>query len=128
MAKKIRVLLVDDEENICRSLGRRLESWGFDVVAIQSGREAVDKTKEDPADAIILDIKMPEMDGIETLRQIRSFNRDIPVIMLTAYPSESNIRQTKELGIAGFVPKGEKFSQAMDMVYTALRIHKRLKR
>ena len=123
-----KILLVDDEKNIRKTLKRRLESWGFDVVAVQRGQEAIDKTRVSSTDAIILDIKMPKMDGIETLRQIRSFNKEIPVIMLTAYPSESNICQARELGIDGFVPKGEEFSQAMDMLYTVLRIHKRLKR
>ena len=128
MAKKIQIMLVDDEKNIRKILKRRLEAEGFDVVAVQSGQEAIDKTRANPADAIILDIKMPEMDGIETLCRIRSFNKEIPVIILTAYPVGYTLCQVKELGIDGFVSKGENFSQAIDEVYTALRIHKKLKR
>jgi two-component system response regulator VicR len=127
MAKKI--LVVDDEPHILTTLKDRLEFNKYEVVTALNGREAVDKVKSDSPDAVVLDLRMPEMDGMETLQEIRKFNKDIPVLILTAYASKEIIEGFMGMGlnIAGFIPKGSEFIHSMEAVLTSLKGHKKLK-
>lgn len=120
MATK-KILIVDDEAELVKAMRIRLVSWGYDVLTATSGKEAVRLVKREMPDAIILDIMMPEMDGIEALQQIRRFNKKIPVIMLTAYSDEERFAKTKKLGIAGFIQKGAEFENASNLVRVALK-------
>ena len=104
MAKKI--LIVDDEVEILKALQIRLGSWGYDVLTTFNGKEAIQLVKKEAPNAIILDIMMPEMDGIQILRRIRAGNKKIPVLMLTAYGDDKNFEEAEKLGISGFVHKG----------------------
>lgn len=103
-----RILLVDDEGELLKALRIRLTSWGYDVITTSTGEEAIRIAKGGKKflDAIILDIMMPGIDGIETLRRIRRFDKTIPIFMLTAYTSEERMKKTEAFGISGFLPKG----------------------
>ena len=82
----LRVLVADDESLRVMSLKGQLESIGHKVIAEASnGKEAVNLARELKPDLAILDIKMPEMDGIEALRQIKEKRPDLPVVLSTAY-------------------------------------------
>jgi len=81
---ELKVLVVDDEEDIVEVLQDRLESYGFTVVSARTGLEALKKLSREKVDGIFLDIKMPEMDGLETLGEIRKKDQKIPVIIITA--------------------------------------------
>jgi len=116
-----RILLVDDEPELLKAMRVRLASWGYDVLTAANGKEAIQLVEKEVPDAIILDIMMPEMDGIETLKRIRDFNKKIPVFMLTAYPSEERIENTKSLGISAFIPKGTEFDNASHYIQVALK-------
>ena len=118
MAKKI--LVVDDEPHILKTLKDRLEFNKYEVITALNGREAIDKVKSDSPDAVVLDLRMPEMDGMETLREIRKFNRNIPVLILTAYATKENIKDAMELDISGFIPKGSEFIDSLEAVFTVL--------
>jgi DNA-binding response OmpR family regulator len=84
MSKKL-VLVVDDEENIRLLYKEELVEEGFDVMLAETGFEAIDIVKNNDVDIVILDIKMPKIDGIETLRLLKEENRDLPVILCSAY-------------------------------------------
>jgi len=116
-----RILLVDDEPALLKAMRIRLASWGYDVLTATNGKEAIQLFKKEVPDAIILDIMMPEMDGTETLRRIRQFDKKVPVFMLTAYPSEGRMHNTGSLGISAFIPKGTEFENASDFVRAALK-------
>ncbi len=116
-----RILLVDDEEELLKAMKIRLASWGYDVLTAANGKEAIQLVKKEVPDAIILDIMMPEMDGIETFKRIRQFNKKIPVFMLTAYGDEERFEKTSRLGIAGFIHKGTEFGNASEFIRVALR-------
>jgi two-component system response regulator AtoC len=79
-----RVLLVDDEEDIVEVIQDRLEAYGFTVTTAGTGLEALQKLSVEKFDGIFLDVKMPEMGGIEALEEIRKTDKQIPVIIITA--------------------------------------------
>lgn len=86
MKKKIRILLVDDEEQFVTNLARILEVRGFDVTGVYSGYDAVDTVKYGGGfDVVVLDVKMPGMDGLATLGEIKKWAPDTEVIMLTGH-------------------------------------------
>ena len=80
---KIRV--VDDEKNILKLYKAELEDEGYNVVTANSGKEALEVFRQENPDLVTLDIMMPDIDGIQVLRQLKQENPQIPVIMLTAY-------------------------------------------
>jgi CheY-like chemotaxis protein len=80
----LKVLVVDDEEDIVEVLQDRLEFYGFTVVTAGNGREALKNLSEEKFDGVFLDLKMPEMDGIEALQHIRKIDKKIPIIIITA--------------------------------------------
>ncbi|VAW37416.1 Response regulator receiver [hydrothermal vent metagenome] len=79
------ILLVDDEESIHLLYSDELEEDGYKVYSAYSGEEALEKLREISADLVILDINMPGMNGLETLRQIKELNPALPVILCSAY-------------------------------------------
>lgn len=83
MSKKI--LVVDDEENIRLLYKEELTEEGYDVTLAENGFDAIDIIKKDNIDLVVLDIKMPKIDGIETLRLLKEERRDLPVILCSAY-------------------------------------------
>ena len=84
-----RVVVADDEENIRTLVGSYLRAEGYDVVTAENGAEAVDLVRRRQPDLVVLDILMPGIDGIEALREIRTFS-DVYVIMLTARAEETD--------------------------------------
>ncbi len=82
---KRKVLVVDDEENIRLLFKEELEEEGYEVDTASNGLEALEKVKATSFDIIVLDIKMPVMDGIQALNAIKNTNKDQPVILCSAY-------------------------------------------
>ena len=83
--KNARLLVVGDEENIRLLFKEELEEEGLEVDLASNGLEALDKLKEGRFDLVVLDIKMPGMDGIQALNEIKNANKDQPVILCSAY-------------------------------------------
>ena len=80
-----KILVIDDEENIRLLYKEELEDAGYEVTVASSAEEALEKFRKQPPDAITLDIKMPDMDGIELLRIMKDECRDIPIVLCSAY-------------------------------------------
>jgi len=80
----LKVLVVDDEEDVVEVIQDRLEAYGFTVVTAGNGLEALKKLSAERFDGVFLDVKMPEMGGIEALEEIRKRDREIPVIIITS--------------------------------------------
>lgn len=104
MTKKIKVLMVDDEEKFRSTTRKILDRRGFDTLLAGSGEEALDQLKNEP-DVVVLDIKMPGMDGHETLREIRERRPDLPVIMLTGHGAMPSAREALKHGANDYLTK-----------------------
>lgn len=115
-----KILLVDDEVNFVKLIGERIRSWGYEVIESFSGKEALGILKKKKPDIIVLDYRMPEKDGIATLRDVRKINKAIPVVMFTAYPDEKSIAETEKLGISAYVPKLNVYADSQDSLKSAL--------
>ncbi len=101
---RIKVLLVDDEAQFRATTEKVLSRRGFEVLLAADGREALQKAKLNP-DVIILDIRMPGMDGLEALREIKQITSDVPVIMLTGHGSGPAAEQALKEGAFDFLAK-----------------------
>jgi DNA-binding response OmpR family regulator len=104
-----KVLLVDDEEDFVEMLSLRLQELGEKVAAAYSGQEGLDILTSTPIDVVILDIKMPGMDGIETLREIKKQFPLVEVIMLTGHGSTETAVQGMKLGAFDYLMKPADF-------------------
>lgn len=102
---KIRVLLVDDEKEFIESLSQRLELREFDVKTSTSGDEALSLLQKEEFDVIILDVLMPNKDGITTLKEIKALNPLIHVIMLTGNATVENAIEGMKLGAYDYLMK-----------------------
>jgi DNA-binding NtrC family response regulator len=102
---KANILLVDDEEEFLKVLSQRLEGRGMKVDTSTTGEAAIEKAKAKGFDAIVLDLAMPGVDGIETLKRIKSENPDLQIIMLTGHASvDKGVEAIKE-GAVDFMEK-----------------------
>jgi DNA-binding NarL/FixJ family response regulator len=105
--KKIKVLLVDDHA-IMRDGISAILSLHYDIDMIgeaSEGQEAIEKTRELSPDVVIMDVAMPDMDGIEATRRIRKQSPNVRVIMLTQYDNKEYVLSAIKAGAAGYVPK-----------------------
>jgi DNA-binding NtrC family response regulator len=100
-----RILVVDDEEIVIRSCQRILSSGDFQVDAAHNGLEALEKINEEDYDMLILDIKMPKMNGIEVLQRVKEARPDIDVIMITGLNQIETAVQAMKLGAFDYLPK-----------------------
>jgi two-component system NtrC family response regulator len=99
------ILIVDDEKNYLLILSAVLEEEGFEVLTALSGREALDIQKTSDLDLILTDMKMPEMDGIELLENLKAVNPDIPVIVMTAHGTVDKAVEAMQKGAYTYVLK-----------------------
>ncbi len=102
---KIRVLLVDDEKEFVDLVAQRLASRDFDVSTVNSGEEAIEKIKEYNFDVVILDILMPGMSGIDTLRAIKQLKPLTEVILLTGHAAVDTAIEGMKLGAYDYLTK-----------------------
>ena len=101
----VRVLIVDDEEDFATAIADRLSKRGFQTSAVFSGREALQAVKETEYDAVVLDLKMPGMDGLQTLQEIRKIDPEVQILVLTGHGTVSAGIGGMQLGAADFLQK-----------------------
>ena len=105
-----RVLLVDDEKDFVEMLSLRLNESGEKVIAAHSGKECLEKLEKTDVDVVILDIKMPGMDGIETLKEIKKRFPLVEVIMLTGHGTTETAVKGMKLGAIDYLLKPADFN------------------
>ncbi|MBI1928291.1 response regulator [Candidatus Poribacteria bacterium] len=99
------ILIVDDEKNIRLTLSQSLESLGLETDTAVNGEEALAKLKEKEFGLMLLDLKMPGMDGMEVLRRVRKIRPDIRIIMITAHGTIESAVEAMKLGAVDFIQK-----------------------
>jgi len=122
MEKKVKILVVDDDETVLDFLKEVVESQGYTFLRAASGKEAIDKIKEGRPNLVVLDIVMPGLDGLEVLRLIRNEDKNLPVVMLTAYGTNERVKEAMKLNVSGFIPKGASVKEATSKIRTVLNI------
>jgi two-component system response regulator (stage 0 sporulation protein F) len=128
MNKNIKILLTDDEEDFRKTMKFWLESKGYSVDCADNGEIAVRMIQEATPNIVFLDLNMPVLDGLQTLKKIREFNKDLPVIIISAYADDPRLREANSYGISGVFYKGKDFKEWLSLLETALRMHKKLKK
>ncbi|WP_300459088.1 response regulator [Desulfobacula sp.] len=106
-----KVLIVDDEKDFVEMFSLRLEKQGEKVSTAHSGREALEVLEHEPIDVVILDIRMPGMDGIDTLRQIKKRYPIVEVILLTGHGSTETAVEGMKLGAFDYLMKPADFEE-----------------
>ena len=119
---KIRVLLVDDEKEFVEALAERLEMRNFEVFIAFTGKEALSAIREKEQDVIVLDVKMPGMDGIDVLREIKRSKPLVEVIMLTGFASVPSAIEGMKLGAFDFLLKP---TETKDLIEKIEKAHAR---
>ena len=119
---KINILIVDDEIDLCQNLSELLEEEEkYNVSIANNGKEGLIKIKEEIPDLVLLDIKMPEMNGIEILEKIKAIDKDTLVIMLTAYQTVDSAVKSMKLGAYDYITKPFEFEKLKISIKRALR-------
>jgi two-component system response regulator AtoC len=115
-----KILAVDDEPAILELLSRGLGDEGYRVLAVDSGEGAVAKVREEKPEVVLLDMRMPGMDGIETLGRIRQFDKESSIIILTAYGSMDTVVEAMKLGAYDYITKPFDLEKLKSLIKGAL--------
>lgn len=103
--KRKRILVIDDERSIRFLLREVLEDEGYHCLEAESAIKGMEMLDEENPDLIILDIQMPQMNGLEAVKKIRKINGDVPVLMLSAFSHMENVIENMGVNVQGFIPK-----------------------
>lgn len=101
----MKILVVDDDAIVIKSCRRILESEGFEVSTVPSAEQALEAVKNSDFDLLLIDVKMPERDGMYLLREIKKNWPEMPSIVMSGYPTPETIAEVLRLGASLFIPK-----------------------
>jgi DNA-binding NtrC family response regulator len=116
MSDRTRILVVDDDRRMVRTMHDILRLNGYDVVIAHSGDEAVEQAKLSPPDCVLMDLKMPGIDGVDALKAIRDVCPGMPVILMSAYASEEQVSEAKRHGAAAVLTKPIDIQQVLSFL------------
>jgi len=122
--KNIRVLLVDDEVEFVETLVKRMKKRGLDVHGVKSGEEAIEALEHSQPEVVVMDVKMPGMNGIEVLKIIKKLNPLVEVIMLTGHASLELAMQGMESGAYDYLMKPMDLDELLYKIEDAFDSHK----
>ncbi|MFH1683780.1 MAG: response regulator [Candidatus Margulisiibacteriota bacterium] len=105
MSKADKILVVDDEQAVCDVLKKFLGKKGYTGLTALSGQEALEIIKNEKPKIVLLDIRMPEMNGIEVLKKIREIDQQIGIVMITAVHEEETAKKCIKLGAYDYITK-----------------------
>ena len=116
MPSQTSVLVVDDDVNFCKTLSKILEKKGYAVTTAENGQRAVDLVKERAFDVILMDVKMPVMNGVEAYKKIRQIRKSETVIFMTAFSIEDLIKETVKAGAYAVLKKPFDIDTVVNMI------------
>ena len=123
MNEKRRVLIVDDDPEFRKAMGRMFERSGYDVEIAGDGQEALKEISNKTYDLIISDLRMPKLDGVELMGEIRRRGLVTPIIFLTAYGEVESYMDLMNLGAFEYVNKPVKSQEILDVARRAIEAH-----
>jgi len=116
-----KILVIDDEPNVRTLLEMRLRHQGYEVLIADNGRKGLQLYRQEHPDVIVLDLRMPELDGVTVLKEIRGVDLKQPVIIFTGDITPSVERQVRALGVNDFIIKGSSMNLLMDTLKSLLK-------
>jgi len=117
-----KILVIDDEEKMCWALERALSQEGYQVVTATRGLQGIELAKKSEPSLVILDLKMPDIGGIEVLKQIKEINSSLPVIMITAHGSIDTAIEAMKIGATDYITKPFKLEEIKLQIAKALNL------
>ena len=114
-----KILIVDDERDFVTALAKRLRAHGWEADTADGGKEALEKVAASDFTAIILDLKMPGLDGIETLKRLKQINPDLQIILLTGHGSIRDGVDAMKHGALDFLEKPADFTGLLEKINAA---------
>lgn len=117
--RKIKLLIADDEREFASTLVTRLEIRNFAVKMVHSGHDALEAIDKDKPDVLLLDLKMPDLDGLEVLARLREHHKELKVIILTGHGSFEAGREGMELGAYDYLMKPIELGKLIEVVQAA---------
>ena len=117
-----RILVIDDEERMCWALDRALSNEGYQVVTATRGLQGIALAQKAEPSIVILDLKMPDIDGIEVLKELKKINPSIPVIMITAHGTIDTAIEAMKIGATDYITKPFKLEEIKVQVEQALHL------
>ena len=119
MPEKLRLLVVDDNEEFCRNVTDILELKGYEVVSACDGFKGLEVAKEDGFDLVLMDVKMPVMNGVETYKKLKKIAPATPVIMVSAFAVEDLLKEALKEGAYGSLRKPFDFDRLLELIKQA---------
>lgn len=120
--KKKKILIVDDETDFLNIIKIRLEENKYEVITAVDGAEALRKVEKESPDAVLLDILLPKVDGLRTLKKIREKDKDLPVYIITAFSNEERFKLARKIGASGFIVKTSDLQKEIKNITNVLRM------
>ncbi len=118
--KKIKILLIDDEEEFASTLAERLELRGYIAKISKDGESGISLLTHDSFDIVILDLMMPGLNGLDTLKQIKEINKHLPVILLTGHGSTQDGTKGISIGAFDFLIKPLDIKELIKKIHLAI--------
>ena len=120
MSQKLRMLVVDDNEEFCQNVRDVVELQGYEVLTAYDGFQALELVRQNGLDLVLMDVRMPVMDGVEAFKEIKQIAPQTPVIMVTAYAVEQLVRDALRQGAFGFLRKPLDFELLFALIESAV--------
>ncbi|MEK6645412.1 MAG: response regulator [Candidatus Firestonebacteria bacterium] len=118
------ILIIDDEQEMIDALRNILEQDGYTVTATTDGVSALKKVENNNFDVVLLDVRIPGMDGIQILEQIKKTNKNLPVIMVTGYGDTKTSVQAMKLGAFDYISKPFNYEELINLIEKAVQMNK----
>jgi DNA-binding NtrC family response regulator len=119
MTPKPKILLVDDEDRFRTTMRKMLTGHGLDVTDLNSGQAALAALTAQPYDVVVLDLRMPGLDGVQTLKAIKDLHPDLEVIILTGHASMDDAMEIMQLGGTEYLLKPCSIEELLDKIELA---------
>jgi DNA-binding response OmpR family regulator len=116
-----KILICEDEQDAQDSLKNLLVKRSYDVLGVNNGQDAIEQAKAFQPDLILLDIRMPKIDGIDVARSIRDIDKKVRIIFVTAFDSQEIKKEASHFDISGYITKPASTDSIIKTIETALK-------